>query len=1144
MFHVCARLSVVLFSFLVSSQIWVTSTSYAQEYGAARDVAYPYYERPNQIPVQAFAIDPALSNAKLSPDGTHMIVLESSGGRSFVAVKAIEPEEDEPHPRFLHSDGDLEAVHWLSNDHILVQSRRWRYDRKKGGVPNLVLRVFPRNKAHTSFVKTFDVYEPEAMVRDVILHTLPEEKHKILVALSEDGKSYPGVYKLDINDGALELVEKEHEHISRWMTDADGNLRLGFGAHKEKIVMIVKPTAFSDWVDYGDNASFKEGSFLPIMFEGDGANLIVSSAIANGRFAVYRFDLSLGKMTDKIFEHPTVDIWDLEVSADNKKLLAVTYWEDRLKRHFLDAEYEKTLSAIEAALPKRNNQVLSQTLDGRYWMLKSSSDKYPGVVYLFDALTKELEAIEEINEHLNPKLLSPVSMLRYYARDGLEIPALVTNPITQADHEAAPLIVLPHGGPHTQDQWGYHRLAQFLASRGYRVLQPNYRGSTGFSFEHQILGVGEWGDGTLNDLIDGVDHMVSEGLADPNSVCIIGTDDFSGYTALLAPLKYPKTFTCGVSFSPIPKLDTYLKISRFLYGRGAERVIKGDKSRGDVYDISPMEYAKKATRPIMIFYGLRDPFISGKEILEFDKRMKKSGAPFELLSHPREGRGIRRQEVRAAVYQKLEAFLATHMGKPDQSAFRLDRRAVEDVETNVALVEKRASVLTKHEVMERCLPTRFVPLYILDKKRAPEKAVYCEALLTEYKGELSSEQITDISLVLARLYFVDKQSDRFIEYLQQVAKQVEANKNGSRFSIHNRTVKMLQVIKLMHENDFAGALEAVKDISSNDPNYFWSRAVELYIANEHRDLPSYIEARKQHFRYGYANPRHYDDYSKLLIEKGEYEEARRAIFNFLSDHEDRMIAGKLLVDLAAVELLEGRYEEAMSLLDAIKSNSATKEIDLPALYPTIFTSKFTGKLIGIDTEQLDSLYALYYFEKDQVPEALKYKVVIQNDCLRTYCEKLNLYIAKHNEDEQAISEWEYLLGRNRANYPTQYSKRDWLDGLVLLLPTIPLDAFEMSVQLEPVKIIPRDNDVYSFYFDNSAAFDDDTYWSKAMEAAAKLASEKQAHSFVVVDSYHAGVLQRYNETYSYLGNKDRRVDIKLSFMLVDELPPFRQLVMH
>lgn len=629
---------------------------------ASPDAVYPEFETTNKIPVRTFAKANEIRKISLSPDGIHILSLTPQNDNYRMIVEELEDEKrPENHFNGAVNVGSFGGAFWVNSDRLLYISIGWSWARNYRSI-NLHKTIYAFDKDGSTFEKllSLKVIEDDAMAGNLIIDLLPNEEDQILISYSPDGKSFPGVYKLDIFSGETELVEEGQKPISTWISDHEGQVRLGFGVDDNDLIIKARAKGDNNWSKLNDQELFKDDRFSPINFGFDDHTMFVRSATANGRFSIYKMDLKTGKLKEKLFEHPIVDASDVVLSRSKKKVLAVTYREDKWEREFFDDDYKKLINSINKALPNRNNFIEEVTPDENYMLIRSISDVFPGAFYRMDVKGKHLSLIGEFNNDLNPEYLSPQKKLTYFARDGLEIPAYLTIP-KGMEAKNLPLIVFPRKVSFDRNVNTYDYIVQFLVSRGYAVFQPNFRGATGYGFSYQMMGYGEWGGAMQNDIIDGVKHLISLGQVDKDRICIAGLS-FGGYSALVASYQTPELFKCAASFAAVSDLNDYSKKIKKNYGKESFKRIVGDRKSRDIKKASPMHNIKKIKTPLLIFHGDNDKDLGIDFTKAFVKKLDKAGVSHKFVTLKEGDNKLSLQKNRIIYLRELEKFFRKHIG--------------------------------------------------------------------------------------------------------------------------------------------------------------------------------------------------------------------------------------------------------------------------------------------------------------------------------------------------------------------------------------------------------------------------------------------------------------------------------------------------
>jgi dipeptidyl aminopeptidase/acylaminoacyl peptidase len=410
----------------------------------------------------------------------------------------------------------------------------------------------------------------------------------------------------------------------------------------------------------------------PAAFDKDG-KLLVYSNLASDRFQLYEFDAPTGKPGKLLLDDPLADLDTSEIlapSSEGFKIEGVVIHGDKPRTVWFDERYQKLQALMDASLTKGNfNRI--RILDNGRVAVASLGDRDPVEYFLYDPTKKQLEEVLRPIDWIKPEEMSPMTVVRFKARDGLEIPAYLTLPAGKAPKNL-PLVAMIHGGPFgVRDEWGFEPDVQFLANRGYAVLQPNYRGSGGYGLRHLTSGYKQWGLAMQDDVTDGVRYLISQGIVDAARVCING-GSYGGYATLMALVKEPDLFKCGIDEAGVSDLF-WLRDLGFSDFNQADSVasdafldaVVGDpgKDKAILQANSPRLQAAKIKGPLMIIHAVRDQRVPFQHAEGMRDAMRAAGKPVEWVVYPDEAHGFAKYENRVDRYDKIEAFLKQNIGK-------------------------------------------------------------------------------------------------------------------------------------------------------------------------------------------------------------------------------------------------------------------------------------------------------------------------------------------------------------------------------------------------------------------------------------------------------------------------------------------------
>jgi len=633
---------------------WLCSPSFAQ--GSAQETATADSGTAAPYSAELFAKLPLINGPKLSPDGQNILFSTQTGGRTFVATRSV--TDGKLHSIPLAERLDLNWYRWAGNNRLLISvSQTVRYFDVEARRSYLLT-------ADTASMKpVFIGRDYQGLEGDDLIYVDPEGEWALL-SLQRTPYVGPTVYRVTLADGKMEAVQNPYGDIWEWFADNRGVVRMGMSFARDSWTLHYRE---------GDSGGFRKlatiryddkeqkGLIEAIRVISGSDQGYVLSAKETGRYALYRYNYATQTIGELVFGNPDHDISDYDLNEDGTPS-AVYYTDERRRVHWFDPAQQQIQEAIDKALGARHGSLVSRSRDGRVKIIHVGGPNDPGSYYLFDEALGKMDVFARTNEALSPARLSPSRYVSYKARDGLTIHANLTLPKGR-EAKGLPLVILPHGGPYgIRDDLRYDAEVQFLASRGYAVLQPNFRGSGGYGEAHAKAGEGAIGRQMQDDLDDGMDWLVEQGMVDAARVCVVGAS-YGGYAALWAVTRNPERYRCAASFAGVTDWDRILKYdARFFSRSGLRRwrsTIQGDSSF-DMDSVSPLKQASRLTRPVLIAQGQEDTVVPPQQAAAYVHALKSAGKPHEFVSYEKEGHGFDDPANLADWLKKLEAFLAKH----------------------------------------------------------------------------------------------------------------------------------------------------------------------------------------------------------------------------------------------------------------------------------------------------------------------------------------------------------------------------------------------------------------------------------------------------------------------------------------------------
>lgn len=500
--------------------------------------------------------------------------------------------------------------------------------------------------------------------RAQILSVPKGDPDSIYVGLNDRDASWHDVYKVKISTGERTLLRKNTERIAGWVFDKQAKLRLAMRTTEkgDTEILRVDPEGFTKVYDC---TVFELAA--PVNFHKDGKRVYLeTNKGARDLAELVLFDPATGK-EEKLEADPKgrVDFGSAIFSDLTDELIATTYEDARTRIYWKDKAWEADYKLLQKRLPNREIGLGSMTTDEQLLLVTSYSDVDPGTSYLFDRRTKTLTKEYTSREDLPRTVLVPMQPIHYKSSDGLEIPAYLTLPKGVAAKNL-PLIVFPHGGPWARDGWGFNSRIQFLANRGYAVLQPNFRGSTGYGKQFLNAGNKQWGDLMQDDITWGVKHLVAQGIADPKRVGIMG-GSYGGYATLAGVAFTPDLYQAAVSvvgpsnlLTLLETIPPYWEAGRIVFHErmGNPNTPEGKKQ---LERQSPLNSVARIKTPLLVVQGANDPRVKKAESEQIVVALRDRGFPVEYICAPDEGHGFQRPVNNMAMYAAAEKFFALHL---------------------------------------------------------------------------------------------------------------------------------------------------------------------------------------------------------------------------------------------------------------------------------------------------------------------------------------------------------------------------------------------------------------------------------------------------------------------------------------------------
>jgi len=601
------------------------------------------------VPLKDFFRNSEKTRYTLSPNGEYLAYLAPYKNRMNIHVQKI--GSDKTLRLTGVEDRDLAGYFWATNDRIL-------YVRDFDGDENFHVFGVDINGGNDKDLTPFEG------VLAQIIDDLEDDDEHIIVGLNKRNPQIFDPYRLNINTGELDMIAQNPGNITGWMTDHDGKLRVAISTDGVNGSILYRPTE-NDEFKVVLTTNFRE-TVSPLFFTFDNQHLYASSNLNRDKSAIVKFDISNGKELEVLYENDEVDVSGLTYSRKRKVLTFIHYVDWKRQYKFLDKERETLQNRLEDEIGKQYEVVVvSSSKAEDKFLVRSYSDRSLGAFYFYDKNTDILEKITEVSPWLNENDLAKMKPITYTSRDGLTINGYLTLP-KDVPHENLPVVVNPHGGPWARDTWTFKPDVQFLANRGYAVLQMNFRGSTGYGRKFWESSFNEWGLKMQDDITDGVHWIVNQGIADPNRIAIYG-GSYGGYATLAGVTFTPDLYACAVDFVGVSNLFTFMGTIP-PYWKPYLKMLKemvGDPDNAQDHErltaTSPVFHVDKIKAPLLIAQGAKDPRVVQAESDQMVEALRSRGIDVEYILKENEGHGFHNEENRFEFYAAMERFLAKHL---------------------------------------------------------------------------------------------------------------------------------------------------------------------------------------------------------------------------------------------------------------------------------------------------------------------------------------------------------------------------------------------------------------------------------------------------------------------------------------------------
>ena len=605
-----------------------------------------------QIPLENFFKNPEKSSYQISPDGSFYSFMAPYKNRMNIFIQKI---GDSSATQLTFEEArDIAGYFWPNNEQIV-------FLKDEAGDENF--HLFGVNIDGSNPIGFTD-FEG---VRAQIIDDLPDQKDFVVIGLNKRNKQVFDPYRLNLKTGEISMLAENPGNIQGWMFDHDGKLRIATaivdGVNQSILYRENEEDEFKTII----TTNFKEG-FNPQFFTFDNKNIIGSSNLGRDKYAIVEFDPISAKEVKVLYANDDYDVNGVGYSRKRKVITAAYFESWKSERHYFDSTSKATFEKIQKQLAGYEIGITGVNKDENILILRTYSDKSLGAYYIYNSEDDKMKKIVDVSPWIDENEMSNQLPIAYQSRDGLKINGYLTLPkgYNMENAKNLPVVINPHGGPWARDSWGFNPEIQFLANRGYAVLQMNFRGSTGYGRKFFESSFKKWGREMQDDITDGTQWLIDKGIADSTRIAIYG-GSYGGYATLMGLVKEPKMYAAGVDYVGVSNMFTFMKtippywepMLEMMY----EMVGDVEKDSAMLREVSPVFHVDKIKAPLFIAQGANDPRVNVDESDQMVKAMKEKGIDVEYLVKKDEGHGFRNEENRFEFYRAMEKFLNLQLSK-------------------------------------------------------------------------------------------------------------------------------------------------------------------------------------------------------------------------------------------------------------------------------------------------------------------------------------------------------------------------------------------------------------------------------------------------------------------------------------------------
>jgi dienelactone hydrolase len=615
-------------------------------------------------PAEAFGNLPQERYGLLSPDAHYLAIVQPIGGHNSVMVYDLAQAGSQPQPIAMKG-GIVGRVAWKSNDTIVVQFHA--NVKRKASSLNTTSRQFETSERAVAVNMT--TKQPALLMLDAPWF---DDSTTPIVDMDAGEPGYIYMAELDLKDVNLvydlyrvSLLTGHGAQILGGGADTDRFITDGYG---HVLGRIDQDWDLTEHLIMGGKEVMKysakggDGFGLDGVLAGANPSLVAEAWSPAGLTGLYNWTAD-GGYGATVWENPTYDMESVITDERDQRIVGVRWIEDSQKTKYFDPAMQHVQETLEKAFPGQAVTIFSKDASAKTFVFQAEGPKNPPILYRYTTADHHVDVIQEAYPDLKPADLGDVKAYNYKSSDGLDIHAYLTLPPGK-DAKNLPLVVFPHGGPEDRDSIGFDWWAQFMASRGYAVLQPNFRGSSGYGKAFVRAGDGEWAGKVQDDVQFGVKKLIAEGVVNPKKICIVGAS-YGGYMALAGASFSPDLYACAVSYAGMSDVSYWVSKSSFESASSSlwRRRIGADKDTSKLDSASPVNFADKVKIPVLLIHSEKDATVPIDQSEKEESALKHAGKDVEFVRLAGDDHYLELADARIKLLKEVERFLAAHLDK-------------------------------------------------------------------------------------------------------------------------------------------------------------------------------------------------------------------------------------------------------------------------------------------------------------------------------------------------------------------------------------------------------------------------------------------------------------------------------------------------